>query len=142
MPPTASVPAADSVIREHEAAVERLIRSYRSIPVGAPVRLAKKSSNLFRGRQPVSTPGLDVSGLDQVLTVDPGQRTADVGGMCTYERLVAATLPLGLSPTVVPQLKTITVGGAMTGLGIESDLFSQRSAARLHPGTRRAHRRR
>ena len=43
--------------------------------------------------------------------------------MCTYEDLVAATLPYGLSPLVVPQLKTITLGGAITGLGIESASF-------------------
>ena len=43
--------------------------------------------------------------------------------MCTYEDLVAATLPYGLSPLVVPQLKTITLGGAVTGLGIESASF-------------------
>ena len=42
--------------------------------------------------------------------------TADVGGVCTYERLVEATLPYGLAPYVVPQLKTITLGGAVTGL--------------------------
>ena len=42
---------------------------------------------------------------------------------CTYEDLVAATLPVGLSPLVVPQLKTITLGGAVTGLGIESASF-------------------
>jgi len=43
--------------------------------------------------------------------------------MCTYEDLVAATLPYGLTPLVVPQLKTITLGGAVTGLGIESTSF-------------------
>ena len=43
--------------------------------------------------------------------------------MCTYEDLVAATLPYGLAPLVVPQLKTITLGGAVTGLGIESTSF-------------------
>ena len=43
--------------------------------------------------------------------------------MCTYEDLVCATLPYGLSPLVVPQLKTITLGGAVTGLGIESASF-------------------
>lgn len=46
-----------------------------------------------------------------------------MAGMCTYEDLVAATLPHGLSPLVVPQLKTITLGGAVTGLGIESASF-------------------
>ena len=87
------------------------------------MRLAKRTSNLFRTRQPISSPGLDVSGLAGVLSIDADGRTADVGGMCTYEDLVAATLPLGLAPLVVPQLKTITVGGAATGGGIESTSF-------------------
>ena len=43
--------------------------------------------------------------------------------MTTYEDLVDATLPHGLMPLVVPQLKTITLGGAVTGLGIESTSF-------------------
>ena len=43
--------------------------------------------------------------------------------MCTYEHLVDATLPHGLIPLVVPQLRTITLGGAVTGLGIESTSF-------------------
>ena len=97
--------------------------SYRRIPATATVRLAKRTSNLFRTRRPTGVPGLDVSGLQAVLTVDAGRLTADVGGICTYEDLVAATLPYGLSPLVVPQLKTITLGGAVTGLGIESASF-------------------
>ena len=89
----------------------------------APVRLAKRTSNLFRPRDAVATPGLDVSGLGGVISVDQVARTADVQGMCTYEDLVDATLPLGLIPLVVPQLRTITLGGAVTGLGIESTSF-------------------
>jgi FAD/FMN-containing dehydrogenase len=107
----------------HERAVDRLAASYRAIPHDAPVRLAKKTSNLFRARAASSAPGLDVSGLGGVLAVDPVERTADVQGMCTYEHLVDATLPHGLAPLVVPQLKTITLGGAVTGLGIESTSF-------------------
>lgn len=107
----------------HQAAVQRLLDSYRAIPRGATVRLAKPTSNLFRARSRTKTKGLDVSGLDGVLAVDTESRTADVQGMCTYETLVAATLPFGLAPLVVPQLKTITLGGAVTGLGIESTSF-------------------
>ena len=55
-----------------------------------------------------------------MLSVDPVTRTARVGGMTTYEDLCDATLPHQLMPLVVPQLKTITLGGAVTGLGIES----------------------
>lgn len=103
--------------------MERLLRSYRAIPAAATVRLAKQTSNLFRARAKSNAPGLDVSGLTGVISVDAHNRTADVAGMCTYEDLVAATLPYGLSPLVVPQLKTITLGGAVTGLGIESTSF-------------------
>ncbi|QIG42738.1 FAD-binding oxidoreductase [Nocardioides anomalus] len=106
----------------HEAAVARLQASYDAIPAGSPVRLAKKTSNLFRPRAATSH-GLDVSGLDGVIEVDPVGQTAEVQGMCTYEHLVEATLPHGLIPLVVPQLKTITLGGAVTGLGIESTSF-------------------
>ena len=97
--------------------------SYRSIPATSAVRLAKPTSNLFRARAKRDARGLDTSGLTGVLGVDPEARTADVAGMCTYEDLVAATLPYGLSPLVVPQLKTITLGGAVSGLGIESASF-------------------
>lgn len=103
--------------------MERLLASYRAIPPSATVRLAKPTSNLFRAREKSTVKGLDVSGLTGVISVDPEARTADVAGMCTYEDLVAATLPYGLSPLVVPQLKTITLGGAVTGLGIESASF-------------------
>lgn len=87
------------------------------------MRLAKRTSNLFRHRAATGTPGLDVSGLGGVIEVDPDSRTAQVQGMCTYEDLVATTLPHGLIPLVVPQLRTITLGGAVTGLGIEATSF-------------------
>ncbi|MEP6814092.1 MAG: FAD-binding oxidoreductase [Marmoricola sp.] len=109
--------------QRHHQAVERLRESYETIPHGSQVRLAKKTSNLFRPRAESSAPGLDVSGLRGVIEVDPVARTADVQGMCTYEHLVDVTLEHGLMPLVVPQLRTITLGGAVTGLGIESTSF-------------------
>jgi FAD/FMN-containing dehydrogenase len=117
-----SDPGADAQA-SYAAGVQRLLASYRSIPQPASVRLAKPTSNLFRARAKRNAPGLDTSGLTGVISVDPQTRTADVAGMCSYEDLVAATLPYGLSPLVVPQLKTITLGGAVTGLGIESASF-------------------
>ncbi len=93
------------------------------MPATESVRLAKPTSNLFRTRTKTRVRGLDTSGLTGVITVDAQARTAEVAGMCTYEDVVAATLPAGLAPLVVPQLKTITLGGAVTGLGIESTSF-------------------
>lgn len=93
------------------------------IPSGEPVRLAKPTSNLFRPRTSTGRPGLDVASLSGVIDIDPVERVAHVQGMCTYEHLVDVTLGYGLMPTVVPQLRTITLGGAVTGLGIESSSF-------------------
>ncbi len=118
--------APPAVMAEHRAAVARLRQAYAATPPDAPVRLAKRTSNLFRFRDPAggrpgeSRPGLDVSAFGHVLSVDPVARVAVVGGMTTYEDLCDATLPHGLMPLVVPQLKTITLGGAVSGLGIES----------------------
>ena len=97
--------------------------SYAAIAPGGRIRLAKKTSNLFRPRSASDSPGLDVSGLDGVIAIDTVAQTADVQGICTYEHLVDETLPHGLIPYVVPQLRTITLGGAVTGLGIESTSF-------------------
>jgi FAD/FMN-containing dehydrogenase len=129
--PATELPPA--VAAAHQAAVAALRESYAALPDGAPVRLAKRTSNLFRFRDPLprdpagrkpggpaATAGLDVSAFSGVLHVDPRARVAVVGGMTTYEDLADATLRHGLMPLVVPQLKTITLGGAVTGLGIES----------------------
>jgi FAD/FMN-containing dehydrogenase len=102
---------------------DRLRAQLAAAPPGTPVRLAKRTSNLFRTRTDEAVVRLDAEGLDGVLSVDPVARTADVLGMTTYEHLVDATLAHGLMPLVVPQLKTITLGGAVTGLGIESSSF-------------------
>ena len=86
------------------------------------VRLRKSTSNLFRSR-PATANTLDLSAFEGVYGVDTSRRTASVGGLTTYEDLVAATLPHGLVPLCVPQLRTITLGGAVTGLGIEAASF-------------------
>lgn len=108
---------------DYDALVQRLSQQYQAIPAGTPVRLAKRTSNLFRPRAATQAPGLGVAAFDGVLEVDRQARTAEVLGMTTYEHLVEATLPYGLMPKCVPQLRTITLGGAVTGLGIESASF-------------------
>ena len=120
---TAQPSTASAVDGAYERRRDRLREQYAALPAGAPVRLAKHSSNLFRSRAAASGPGLDVAAFDGVLSVDAEARIAEVQGMTTYEHLVEATLAHGLMPLVVPQLRTITLGGAVTGLGIESASF-------------------
>lgn len=107
----------------YDALVATLQAQYRALPPGSKIRLAKRTSNLFRPRAAATSPGLDVQAFDGVLHVDPATRTAEVLGMTTYEHLVDAVLPYDLMPLCVPQLRTITLGGAVTGMGIESGSF-------------------
>jgi FAD/FMN-containing dehydrogenase len=87
------------------------------------IGLAKSTSNLFRDRSKSKLRRLDVRNFNQVIKVDEKQQTVEVEGMTTYEELVDATLAYSLVPLVVPELKTITVGGGVSGLAIESSSF-------------------
>ena len=87
------------------------------------VGLSKDTSNLFRDRHPVARQRLDVRDFCHVLAVDPQQGWVDVEGMTPYDALVEATLRHGVMPAVVPQLKSITIGGAAAGVGIEATSF-------------------
>jgi FAD/FMN-containing dehydrogenase len=91
----------------------------------APVGLAKETSNLFRDRSEAGKHRLDLSDFNHVVAVDPVQGWVDVEGLATYEALVDCTLPRRVMPAVVPQLKTITAGGAVAGVGIEATSFRQ-----------------
>lgn len=90
---------------------------------GGEVRLAKRTSNLFRARGEAAAERLDVRRLCRVIEIDPERGIAEVEGMTPFEDFADAALSKGLRPPVVPELKTITVGGAVSGLGIEASSF-------------------
>jgi FAD/FMN-containing dehydrogenase len=92
---------------------------------GAPLGLAKSTSNLFRDRRDVRKQRLDLGGFRHVLQLDAAAGWVDVEGLCCYDALVDATLPQGAMPAVVPQLKSITAAGAVAGVGIEATSFRQ-----------------
>ncbi len=102
---------------------DKLIRELREAGPTQSIGLNKSTSNLFRARAENTKRRIDVRDFNHVLTVDADALVAEVEGMTTYEDLVDATLEHNLLPTVVPQLKTITIGGAVSGLGIESSSF-------------------
>src|SRR2546430_10525109 len=111
----------EAAYRTRSAALAATLQNARRS--GLPIGLSKTTSNLFRSRRSVARQRLDVRGFDHVLNVDPWGMTADIEGMTTYESLVDETLRYGLLPSVVPPLKTITLGGAVSGLGIKSSSF-------------------
>jgi hypothetical protein len=66
---------------------------------------------------------IDLTDFDQILEVDTKNRTCIAEPGVPFCELVDRTLPLGLVPIVVPELKTITIGGAVAGCSIESMSF-------------------
>src|SRR5688500_20373202 len=94
---TAQPSTASALDAAYERRRDRLRDQYAALPAGSPVRLAKRSSNLFRSRAVAAGPGLDVAAFDGVLSVDAGSRTAEVQGMTTYEHPLDATLAHGLN---------------------------------------------
>src|SRR5512145_2166422 len=90
---------------------------------GERVALAKDTSNLFRDRQAGPRQRLEVGRFHHVLQVDAAAGWVDVEGMTPYDALVDTTLRHGVMPAVVPQLKSITIGGAAAGVGIEASSF-------------------
>jgi FAD/FMN-containing dehydrogenase len=84
------------------------------------VGLAKDTSNLFRERASPAPRRLDVREFREVLRIDPAAGWVEAEGMIPYEDLVRECLAHGVMPAVVPQLKTITLGGAVAGVGIEA----------------------
>ncbi len=111
----------DSDLRDaHRARVARLQARLAAAP---EVRLGKRTSNLFRDRAAVRAPRLDVHDFDHVLAVDAAAGWVDAEGMVPYDALADACLAQGVMPAVVPQLKSITLGGAVAGVGIEATSF-------------------
>ncbi len=108
----------DQSYKEKRARVEA---QYAEImKTSGAVRLQKSASNLFRERKGKAAK-LDTRDFNQVIRVDVKNKIAEVEGMTPYRAVVAETLKYGMLPAVVPELATITIGGAVSGGGIEAN---------------------
>jgi FAD/FMN-containing dehydrogenase len=107
----------------HAAKVERIaaqLRSYGghttlSLHKKTPPHQVPKGYDLRRRDAKI-----DISDLTEILEIDPDARTCTAEAGVAFVDLVTATLRYGLVPMVVPELKTITIGGAVSGCSIES----------------------
>lgn len=115
-------PLAD-VLADHDRKVGRIARQLRERTSTRPLSLHKravahqvpKAGDRRRGDDKV-----DISDLGRILHIDPEHRICIAEPGVTFVDLVAATLRHGLVPCTVPELETITIGGAVAGGSIES----------------------
>jgi len=107
----------------HEDKIDRIIAVMKARPRSAPLRFRKKTVShkvpRHKGRLPNACV-LDVSDLDEILEIDASGMTCTAEPGVTFADLVRKTLARGLVPVTVPELKTITLGGAVAGCSVES----------------------
>lgn len=107
----------------HEQKIERITGQLKAHKSGKPVLFKKKAVSHV-----VPKPGdkvywdeeIDIGDLNEIISIDPGAQTCIAESGITFVDLATATLKYGLVPIVVPELKTITIGGAVSGCSIES----------------------
>lgn len=110
----------------HDAKVARIVEQLRAHPPGRPLSLRKKAvaHQVPKARDLRRKDAkIDISDLTDILEIDPVKRICVAEAGVAFVDLVKATLAYGLVPIVVPELKTITIGGAVAGCSIESMSF-------------------
>ncbi|HEY5576620.1 MAG TPA: FAD-binding oxidoreductase [Clostridiaceae bacterium] len=107
----------------HKEKVSRIANNLKERKSTEPLTLKKKTvSHQVPKPQDKkhSDEKFDISGLDEIIKVDTERRICIAEPGATFAKVVAATMKHSLVPVVVPELKTITIGGAVAGCSIES----------------------
>ncbi len=108
----------------HEEKIARIVSQLRARSAAdGPMSLQKESVSHF-----VPNPNdprhkdkkVNVRDLKQILSIDPQKKICIAEPGVTFCDLVQETLKYNLVPKLVPELKTITVGGAVSGCSVES----------------------
>jgi FAD/FMN-containing dehydrogenase len=111
---------------DHAARVARVADALRAWPSGRPLSLRKRApAHQVPKRHDLrrADAKLDVSDLDHILALDPVRQVCVAEPGATFDAVVRACLAHGLMPMVVPELASITVGGAVAGCALESTSF-------------------
>lgn len=110
----------------HEEKVDRIAKQLKERKDSAPASLKK---NVVSHQVPkpkdrkYSDHKIPIGSLNEIIDIDPDSRTCVAEPVVTYADLVDATMRFGLAPMIVPEFRTITIGGAVAGCSIESMSF-------------------
>lgn len=110
----------------HEEKVRRICRFLKEYNERAPLSLKKKAVSHEvpkpRDKRDMDRK-VDISALNEILSINTQDKTCIAEPGVTFADLAKETMRHGLIPLIVPELKTITVGGAVAGCSIESMSF-------------------
>jgi len=107
----------------HEQKVARIVKRLKECKGIKPVSLKKKVVShevpKVNDKRHLDEK-IDISDLNKILAIDKENKICVAEPGVTFVDLVNATIKHGLVPIIVPELKTITMGGAVAGCSIES----------------------
>ena len=109
-------------LESHESDLKRIQAEVRDLSQ------RKQAFRIFHGSTNSTRPAhhervVDISCLRRILRIDPKKETALVEPNVPMDKLVEATLEVGLVPPVVTEFPGITVGGGFAGSAGESSSF-------------------
>lgn len=110
-------------MKSHEEKISEIIRQLQQSQGNEAISFKKKAVShevpkLKDKRH--SDAKIDLTSLNDILLIDQEKLICVAEPGVTFEDLVKATIKYGLVPVIVPELKTITIGGAVAGCSIES----------------------
>lgn len=100
--------------------IAKLVKKHYSTGVGKPIRFTHGSTNSTRVQDKSPYYLIDISTLNQILTIDTRHNQAIVEPNVPMDRLVAACLAKGVIPKVVMEFPGITCGGGINGAALEA----------------------
>lgn len=113
--------------KNHLEKIGRISTILKNRKSTAPITFIKKnvSHQVPKPQQkskhnPKESEAIDISDLNEILELDVKNKTCTAEPGVTFSELVQATLRHNLVPYTVPELKTITIGGAVAGCSVES----------------------
>jgi FAD/FMN-containing dehydrogenase len=119
-------PEGERLAKKHAEKVARVAEQLRNRKSTAPLSRQKRvvSHQVPKVNDKKHTDEkISLIDFDEIIEVDTEKRICIAEPGVPFCKIVEKTLPLGLVPIVVPELKTITIGGAVAGCSIESMSF-------------------
>ncbi len=107
----------------HEQKIIKVSQIFKNRKGNSPVSFKKKSVSHQVPKTNDKTyddEKIDLSDLNQIIEINKDEQTCTAEPGVTFFDLVEETLKYNLVPFTVPELKTITIGGAVAGASLES----------------------
>ena len=109
----------------YDVELDKVVKTFNKINDNNISRISKDVGTLFcrNIKKNIKNAKFSLDNLNGIIDIDIENKTVDVGSKTRYYDILNETLKYGLMPKIIPELSSITVGGAITGISIESSSF-------------------